>query len=456
MNIENFIREQLENKAFLPQISEQIKNHIVTSNYFHCFLYGKYLFFWKEFEPKTFDEENETISNLTFAYENWPENKKDTDAYADLNRFLLRFYFKYNKFDESQTYIINYFDTVGDENINESWPWRYRFKVFSEIESHFIFTKPLKYLQWIENAYLIEKERDETNFSIDVFKDFLIRSQYNEGFENLKKEVQNSSFSFICENNNLLESINYDFIPIDDQSKTTQLNELIASLECEIDKLNGLIDDKDCEIDRLNLEIKQIIGEKDESIQLINDRYQKKLLQVKNQVIELKEREKQLLDKENILEELADSANESPPLSREKELNNCVEINRIGVIGESKLKSSQIRGVIKNGLRDSNIGSPENKYIEIISSDYEKSKKTNLKKAIDNDKYDWLIIGAHPHKLNDFPENLETYIDKSQKERFCSTKYAQCLDSSGSLSAINKSNLKRALDNLIFQELSIK
>ncbi|MDO8558355.1 MAG: hypothetical protein Q7S09_04185 [bacterium] len=125
---------------------------------------------------------------------------------------------------------------------------------------------------------------------------------------------------------------------------------------------------------------------------------------------------------------------------------------KIGVFGDSDIDDNDIIKVIMTTLASQGIVI-EKKDIQIIETDYGKMTNAGPKAFIQNERYEkkWLILGPHPHKIEEFPHGIERFI--TDNEDWCHTKYKQCLDSSGTtLKAINKNNLAKAVSVLGAEE----
>ena len=419
MNLEAFVKEQIKEQQFNEDLSNKIEENISNENYLHCFLFGQYLYYWREFD-KTKAIGDKVDKYLNLAYSQWPEISKNDNTYAFLNKLLLKFYFKYNKFYDAQTFIVNYFDTIGEDFVKEAWPWRYRFKILSEINLPIVVKNIDNYLKWLENAYSIEKQSGESKISINVLIDFLNRCRNIPSFLSFCDQIKNRSFELIRENENIFERDDGEYVleePKYEDQVEKQRNTLEA-LEKKINELENIISKKNNEIAKLNSLIENLKNDSEAISEL--------------------------------------SVTDSLIPRSERSLERKISVNSIGVIGDSRLNENKIKGIIKRIMNDNEIEPPQNKFIQIIASEYTKSKKSNLKKDIENNKFDWLIIAAHPHKLNNFSGNLETFIDDAHLSGYCSTKYVQCIDSRGQLVAINKSNLERAVGDLVMKEKSIE
>jgi hypothetical protein len=420
MEIEALVKDHISKRLFDQVTADRIEAGISSENHLHNFLFGQYLYHWKEFD-RSLSIGDKTAWYLNAAYGQWPENAKGEDAYAHLNKLLLRFYFMYGKFHEAQTFIVNFFDTLGEDNIQEPWAWRYRFKIFSEIELSIVVENVGKYLKWLERAYALEKERDEKPVSLDVLTDFLNRSREIPEYDVLLENIHGSGLTLIEENREILESRSavYEYVEPDYGEAIDDLRNKIEDLEDQISGLNGVLRERDDEIRRLNAFIQQV--------QRIPEAHP----------------------------EVSDII-PAKPLPGASAEDVQIHVGSVGIMGESQISEGKILSIIKRVMISNNITPPEKRFIQVIASEYDKTKKTNLKRDIEASKWDWLIIGAHPHKLKDFPENMETFIRKAQQDGYCSTRFAQCMDSAGKLMPISNSNLKRAVRDLVMQERAIQ
>src|SRR6056297_1682698 len=192
----NKIKKYINNNIYSSSTITKIEQNINYNNPEELYFFGKYLFLYLKNFPDS-EISKKTEHYLHEAYYNW--KNRNTKLYANLNKLITQFYLKYNKFNDANTFLLNYFNTVGEKNIKEAWPWRYRFKIFYETKIYFIYKKPEKFLKWLENAYKIEKKNGSNHISLNIYKDFQknLNKKFKSEEDNFYNKIQNLNFIFL-------------------------------------------------------------------------------------------------------------------------------------------------------------------------------------------------------------------------------------------------------------------